>query len=128
MTTEAGELGFDNPVARHIVAQLAEGAARLKDCQSDDLSEQDLLANALSLCCAGAIAPADQPASVDRVNTALLEQLDAGTETTLRVLPWGTAIRFDGTTLVALRDGRDTPEKVRPWVDFLRDVDRRYKV
>jgi hypothetical protein len=127
MTTEAGELGFDNPVARHIVARLAEGPARLKDCRADDMSEQDLLANALSLCCAGAIAPADRPASADRVNAALLDQLDPNTETTLRVLPWGTAIRFDGTLLAALRDGRETPEKVRPWVDFLRDVDRRHK-
>jgi hypothetical protein len=91
------------------------------------MSEQDLLANALSLCCAGAIAPADRPASVVRVNAALLEQLDPNTETTLRALPWGTAIRFDGTLLAALRDGRETPEKVRPWVDFLRDVDRRHK-
>jgi hypothetical protein len=122
MTTEAGELGFDNPVARHVVARLAEGPRRLKDCLAAEMSEQDVLANALSLCCAGAVTPAGKPVVVDRVNAALLEHLDAATETTLRVLPWGTALRFDGTILAALRDGKETAESVRPWVEFLRKL------
>jgi hypothetical protein len=83
------------------------------------MSEQDLIANALSLCCAGAITVADRPVPTDRVNAVLMEHLDSNTETTLRVLPWGTALRFDGAILVALRDGRETPEGVRPWVEFL---------
>jgi SAM-dependent methyltransferase len=122
MTTEAGELAFDNPVAHHVVTRLAEGPQRLRDCLTADISEQDLLANALSLCCAGAISPADRPVSVARVNTALLQQLDAQTETTLRVMPWGTALRFDGPILVALRDGQATPDGVRPWVEFLQKI------
>jgi SAM-dependent methyltransferase len=122
MATEAGELGFDNPVARQIVARLADGPARLRDCVGAETSEQDVLANALSLCCAGAIWPAGRAAPVDRVNRALLDELDANTETTFRVLPWGTALRFDGTILVALRDGKETPEGVRPWIEFLRKL------
>jgi len=122
MMTEAGELGFDNPVAHHIVARLADGPLQLKDCVSADMPEQDVLANALSLCCAGAIMPAGKSVSVGRVNAVLLEQLDANTETTFRVLPWGTALRFDGTILVALRDGKETPQSMRPWVEFIQKL------
>jgi trans-aconitate methyltransferase len=119
LETEAGELSFDNPVAHHIVASLAGGPRRIAECVTGDMSEQDVIANMLSLCCAGAITPAGARVPVDRVNAVLLEQLDAKTETTLRVLPWGTALRFDGDILLALRDGKETPEGVRPWVDFL---------
>jgi hypothetical protein len=119
METEAGELGFDNPVARHIVDRLADGPRPLADCLDAGDSEQDVLANALSLCCAGAITAAERAVPVDRVNEVLLEHLDPATETTLRVLPWGTALRFDGVILRALRDGKQTPDGVRPWVEFL---------
>jgi len=123
MTTEAGELAFDNPVAHRIVAELADGPRKLGDCVGEgDMVEQDVIANALSLCCARALMPAGKPVSVDRVNAALLEQLDANTETTLRVLPWGTAIRFGGPVLTALRDGKDMPENVRTWVEFLKKI------
>jgi hypothetical protein len=94
----------------------------LRDCLGEDAPEQDLLANALSLCCAGAIMPADRPVAVDRVNQVLLDHLDPATGTTLRVLPWGTALRFDGVILIALRDGRPTPERLRPWTDFLKQI------
>jgi hypothetical protein len=38
----------------------------------------------------------------------------------LRVLPWGTALRFDGTILTALREGNETSGKMQPWIEFLR--------
>lgn len=122
MATDAGELGYDNPVAHHIVARLWEGPQTLQDCVGPGMSEQDAIANALSLCCAGTITPAGRPASVDRVNRALAEHLDAGTETSLRVLPWGTALRFGGPILKALRDDKDVPESARPWVEFLKKL------
>jgi SAM-dependent methyltransferase len=118
--TEAGDLAFDNPVARGLVARLAEGPRRLRDCLEPDTSEQDLLANALTLCCAGLVRPvASRAVAVDRINAVLLEGLDAKTETTFRVMPRGTALRFDGQILVALRDGKPLPDTVKPWVDFL---------
>jgi SAM-dependent methyltransferase len=120
MVTEAGDLAFDNPVARGLVAKLAEGPRTLDDCLDNGADAQDLLANALSLCCAGFIRPvASRAVAVDRLNTALLEALDAKTESTFRVMPRGTALRFDGQILVALRDGKELPETVAPWVEFL---------
>ena len=123
MPTEAGDLGFDNPVARGLVAKLAEGPCRLRDCLAPGTSEQDLLANALTLCCAGLLRPvASRAVDVDRINTVLIEQLDANTETTFRVMPHGTALRFDGQILVALREGKKLPDTVAPWVEFLQRV------
>jgi trans-aconitate methyltransferase len=120
MTTEAGDLAFDNPVARGLVAKLADGPRRLRDCLAPGADAQDLLANMLSLACAGWIRPvASRAAAVDRLNTVLLEALDANNETTFRVMPHGTALRFDGQILVALRDGKPLPDKVAPWVEFL---------
>jgi trans-aconitate methyltransferase len=121
MTTEAGDLAFDNPVARGLVAKLAEEPRTLRDCLEPGSDAQDLLANALSLCCAGLLRPvAMRAAPVDRLNTVLLEALNAKTEATFRVMPRGTALRFDGQILVALRDGKELPEAVAPWVEFLR--------
>jgi SAM-dependent methyltransferase len=120
MGTEAGDLSFDNPVARGLVARLAEGPRRLCDCLEPGADAQDLLANALTLCCAGLVRPvAARAVAVDRVNAALLDMLDAKTETTFRVMPRGTALRFDGQLLVALRDGKPLPDSVAPWVEFL---------
>ncbi len=123
MTTEAGDLAFDNPVARGLVAKLADGPSRLRDCLEPGADAQDLLANTLSLSCAGWIRPvASRAVAVDRLNTVLLEALDANNETTFRVMPHGTALRFDGQILVALRDGKPLPDKLAPWVEFLSRV------
>jgi len=123
MATEAGDLAFDNPVARGLVAKLAEGPRRLSDCLDPGADAQDLLANALSLCCAGSVRPvASRAVAVDRLNTVLLEALDAETESTFRVMPRGTALRFDGQILVALRDGKPLPDSIAPWVEFLSRV------
>jgi hypothetical protein len=123
MTTEAGDLAFDNPVARGLVAKLAEGPRSLQDCLEKGADAQDLMANALSLCCAGLLRPvASRAADVTRLNSVLLEELDAKIETTFRVMPRGTALRFDGQLLVALRDGKPLPDSVQPWVEFLNRV------
>jgi SAM-dependent methyltransferase len=123
MTTEAGDLTFDNPVARGLVARLAEGPRKLGECLAPGADAQDLLANALSLCCAGFLRPvASRAVAVDRLNAVLLDALDAQTESTFRVMPRGTALRFDGQILVALRDGKPLPDSVAPWVDFLNRV------
>jgi hypothetical protein len=121
MVTEAGDLAFDNPVSRGLVAKLADGPRRLRDCLESGADAQDLVANALSLCCASLLRPvAARAVNVDRLNTVLLEALDAKNETTFRVMPHGTALRFDGQILVALRDGKPLPETVTPWVEYLK--------
>src|SRR5262249_48491835 len=63
-------------------------------------------------------------APVERLNAVLLDTLDAKTETALRVLPYGTALRLDGNLLIALRDGKPTPPETQPWVDFLKSRSR----
>jgi SAM-dependent methyltransferase len=119
MATEAGDVGFDNPVARRIVALVAEGPRRLADCVEPGASEQDLQANMLTLCCAGVVKPvAARTVPVDRINAAFLDGLDQ-TETIFRVMPHGTALRVDRGLLLALRDGKPVPDAVRPWADFL---------
>jgi len=120
MVTEAGDLAFDNPVSRGLVAKLSDGPRRLRDCLEPGADAQDLVANALSLCCANQLRPvAGRAVPVDRLNAVLLEALDAKNETTFRVMPHGTALRFDGQILVALRDGKPLPDTVAPWVEFL---------
>jgi hypothetical protein len=121
MTTEAGEVKFDNPVARRLVATLSGGPRRLGDCVEAGDTVQDVIANTLALCCANILSPvAAHATSVERLNSVLLDTLDAKTEATLRVLSCGTAMRFGGQLLTALRADAPTPEDVQPWVDFLR--------
>jgi hypothetical protein len=120
MDTEAGELAFDNPVARGLVAKLDGGPRRLKDCLEPGASSQDLIANALTLCCAGMVRPvAARAAPVERLNAVLLEEFDAKAESTFRVIPRGPALRFNGQILADWRDGKPLPEKAGPWIDFL---------
>jgi hypothetical protein len=120
MDTEAGEVKFDNPVARRLVAAFSGEPRRLADCVVGGAA-QDVIANVLALCSANILQPvAAHSARVDRLNAVLLDTLDASSETALRVLPYGTAMRFDGHLLTALRDGKPTPLEVQPWVDFLR--------
>jgi trans-aconitate methyltransferase len=120
MGTEAGDLTFDNPVARKLVAQLAEGPRRLADCLEPGDSAQDVLANMLTLCCAGLVRPvASQAAAVERVNAALLEAYDGPGEATFRVFPRGPAMKISAQVLTDWRDGKAPPEKAAPWIDFL---------
>jgi len=120
MVTEAGDLAFDNPVARGLVAMLADGPRRLSDCLNPAASAQDLLANALTLCCAGLVRPvAPRDAAVDRLNAVLLEEFDVAAETTFRVMPRGPAMRFNAQILADWRDGKPLPDSARPWIDFL---------
>jgi len=117
MATEAGTVKFDNPVARKIVAVLADGARPLEACEDDP---QDLIANALALASAGVIAPvAAKPADVARLNATILDVLDAAKEPTFHVLPRGTALRFEGDFLVARRDQRPVGAEMEPWLALL---------
>jgi hypothetical protein len=104
--TGAGRLAFDNTIARGIVAALAGGPQRLLDMAPAGISMQDLLANLIVLCCAGAVRPVEpRDASVAALNQVIWRRVDGPEEIDHIALPCGTAIRAEPALLRALRDG-----------------------
>lgn len=96
MSTEAGEVPFDTPVARGLVARLADGPACLRDALTADTTPDGLLQAAIALMCASVVRPvAAQAASVDRINDVLARHLDARTGPAYRVLSRGTAVAVE---------------------------------
>ena len=77
MQTPAGQLRYDNAIARNIVAALAGGPRPLADiCTELDLSPQDVLANALVLSAAGALRPVEQSrTAIQNLNEAIYRRL-----------------------------------------------------
>ena len=77
MQTPAGQLRYDNAVARNIVAALAGGPRLLVDiCTELDLSPQDVLANALVLSAGGALRPVERSrTAVQNLNEAICRRL-----------------------------------------------------
>lgn len=115
--TEAGEVGFDNVVARAMVAALAHGPKAVGQC--GDAEPRDLIANAIALCCAGMATPAlRRPAQVQPLNAALLHE-DSELPTALRVLPWGPALRFSRIFLQAWAENRPVDPEAAPWAELL---------
>lgn len=120
MATPAGEVSFDNPVVRRLVAALADGPRRLADCR-DAGDDKDVVANALTLCCARVLWPATAaPDTTDRLNAALLAIPGEDNEPVYRVLSRATALRFSRAFLAALRDGHPIPPDAEPWAEHLR--------
>lgn len=118
MKTSAGQLRFDNSIARNIVAALASGPRVLADiCAELELPLQDAVANALILSAAGALRP------VERSSSAVGELNKAIDRRNLRylALPCGTALLIeDDALLSAIRAGHDAAnEEGRVWRDFL---------
>ena len=105
MTTPAGEVGFDTPIAHRIVDALAGGPRRLSDVAIPGCSAQDVLANALALCAANAIRPVSaRAADVSRLVAALPADVDGGGPDLFRLSPFGTAF-YAGATRQDARDG-----------------------
>jgi hypothetical protein len=108
MPTEAGSVGFDNAVARRIVAGLGDGARTLDAYRNGAASADDLLTNMLALCCAGVVHPiSEETIDVGRLNDHLARVGEA-TGTKVIVLPSGAAVRIR------------TPADQQAWDDFLR--------
>ncbi len=121
LTTEAGQVRFDNPVAHRLVAALASGPRRLVDCLEDGDDGRDVLANALTLCCARVLWPATPaPVGVERLNNALLDAAGEEAPLAYHALPCGTALRFSRTFLEALRGGAALAEDAEAWAAHLR--------
>jgi hypothetical protein len=118
--TGAGRLAVDNAIARDIVAALAGGPQRLLDLAPGGISIQDLLANLIVLCCAGAVRPVEpRHGSVAAVNRLICRRVDGPEEIDHIALPCGTAVRAEPALLRALRDGkRITDPTLACWLDL----------
>lgn len=104
--TPAGTLRYDNPAARHLVAELAQGPRRLRDIPSGGFTRAELLAKLLTLCAADQVLPVEGAGgAVKRLNRTLLRRLDTPLETLHLPLPCGTALPLPRAVLRALRDG-----------------------
>ncbi len=113
MKTQAGRLAFDNAVARGLVASSSIQARKLSEFPAH---RDDLVANAITLCCAGVLWPAEtKPQDMTRLNEALFRHVTG--HPAYYALPFGTALRFSRKFLEALRDS-NTPEAVT-WRQFL---------
>jgi ubiquinone/menaquinone biosynthesis C-methylase UbiE len=119
--SRAGQLVFDNPVARGIVAALAGGPARLADLPRGGASRQDLLANLLALCAAGVVQPVEaEDAWVNDLNRAILDRVDGLEEIAAIALPCGKLVRVEQALLRALRDRAPIEDQaLAAWLDYI---------
>jgi SAM-dependent methyltransferase len=101
--TNAGKLSFDNPVARKIITALASGARPGNAFVGTDVFSGDVIANLMTLCCAGAIRPVEPAdAPVQRLNHAICDRAGTAEEISFLALPNGTAVRTTTAMLRAL--------------------------
>jgi hypothetical protein len=122
MASPAGRLKFSNPAARGIVSALSAGPASLAEIIAKSaLPGQDVLANLLVLCAAGAVWPVEQRrTSVSALNEAIRRHLGGPDELLYLALPCGTALAVDDVLLRLLRGGRQAGVgKHGDWQEFL---------
>jgi hypothetical protein len=119
VTTPAGRLGYDNAVARHLVAELAQGPRRLRDITAPGIARSELLANLLTLCAAGQVLPVEGAnAPVRKLMATLQRRLDTPLEAPYLPLPCGTALRLPRELLGAMRN-RTSLRGFPGWQEFL---------
>jgi SAM-dependent methyltransferase len=118
--TPAGDLSYDNPAARRIVAELASGPGSLHRVIVDDQQAEGLEA-LLTLCAFGDVMPVEHGLTeIDRLNRALAGRVDGPEEIRWLALPCGTAIEVDRGLMRLLRDGNQIDDTQFPgWRDFL---------
>ncbi len=93
--TGAGQLSFDNPTARRIVATLAAGPTSGGSLARGGIAEGDVLANLLALCSADCVRPvAPHDTDVTRLNRALRQGVGTEAEIPFLALSCGTALRL----------------------------------
>jgi SAM-dependent methyltransferase len=124
MQTPAGQLRYDNPVARKIVAALVAGPRTLIDiCAEIDLGPQDALANALVLCAADVLRPVERSRiAIRNLNDAIYRRLGGPEEIRYLALPFGTALPIDSTLQSLIKGGESTKKEEgegHEWRDFL---------
>jgi SAM-dependent methyltransferase len=120
--TSAGRLKYGNAAARRIVSVLSAGPASLAEVVAkSNLDDQDMLANVLVLCAAGAVWPVESHAvSVSALNQAIRRRLGGSEEIRYLALPCGTALEIEDACR-GLLDGkrRKVAEKHGDWLKFL---------
>jgi SAM-dependent methyltransferase len=105
--TAAGQLKFDNPVARRIVTALAGGPCHLSQIAAGEVASQDLIASLIALCCGGAVRPVENgDVPVAALNRLFLDHISDGDPIGYLALPCGTAVKAEAAVLRALRDGQ----------------------
>jgi SAM-dependent methyltransferase len=119
--TAAGQLAFDNPAARAIVAALASGPCTLGEmAQQRNLSVKDAIANAIVLCASNQVRPVEAARiPVATINTALSRRLGGSEEIPYLALPCGTAIGINDQIRLLLRGQTNDDEECGAWRDFL---------
>lgn len=115
--TAAGEIDFDNAVARRMVSALAKGPRRLRDLAVDGDSEGDVLANAMILAGARRIWPVETGAagSAQAFNRAVFDRLGGPDELMLLALDCGTALTAAEGLLWALKARADVKGSTAAW-------------
>jgi hypothetical protein len=120
MATPAGRVHFDNPVARAIVAALANGRRRLADLPAETGTARRVLDSAMALAAAGVIRPVGPgSAPVSALNRALAEVADGSEPMPYLALPCGTALVLEPALRRHLRRGGALPERLVAWPEFL---------
>jgi len=116
-----GQITYDDPVTRAIVAALAAGARSLADIVAEADKAQDPLNAMLMLCAGGDAMPAEGArAVVDSINQALFHRLGGPEEIRWLALPCGTAVELDPGLMRVLRDGAQIDDDSFPgWRNFL---------
>jgi SAM-dependent methyltransferase len=120
--TPAGDLRYDNAIARTIVGALAHGPRPLTGiCAEFALAPDDVLPNALVLSAAGAIRPVEPgQLSVRNLNEAVGRRWGGPEEIRFLALSCGTALPINDE-LLALATGGETKkaDDGGEWQDFL---------
>jgi hypothetical protein len=120
-TAPAGQIAYDNPLSRALVAVLAAGPRHLAELAADAGSMEDSVTAMLMLCATGDAMPVESEcAVVAGINQALYRRLDGPEEIRWLALPCGTAIELDRDLMRVLRDGATIDDDRFPrWRDFL---------
>lgn len=119
MTTAAGEVQFDTPIARRIVDALSTGPKKLTDLDGPQVEARDLLANAVALCAANAVRPASpHRAAVTRIN-AVLDGRTGVEAFPYRVSPFGTAVYVGPKASASAAEDAPDVERAAAWDRFL---------
>jgi hypothetical protein len=117
VNTPAGEIAFDNPVARRMVSGLAKGPRRLGDLAGDGVSNAEILANAMILAGARLIWPVENGAagSAQAFNRAVFDRLGGPDELMLLALDCGTALTIAEGPLWALKARAEVKGATAAW-------------
>ena len=120
-TIPGGQIVYDDPVTRAIIAALAAGPRSLADIVADADQAQERLDAVLMLCAAGDAMPVEGAcAVVASINKTVFQRLGGPEEIRWLALPCGTAIELDCSLMRQLRDGLTIDDNRFPgWRNFL---------